>query len=130
MASVKTGYDATLTVTSGSTYTGGELTNVRAFISEEPVDISDLGSIWRERENGLLDWEIAGTKNVAAMASGFLALARLVGTVTVSIKEPGGTGIAFSGVGIITRGGVDFPMGATTEEISIVGDGTAPSVPA
>lgn len=128
---IKTGYNAKLTVTSGSaSYTGAELTNVRVFISEEPIEITDLGSTWRERENGLLDWELSATKNVATMTSGFLALARLAGTVNVTIKEPGSSTVAFSGVGIITRGGVDFPMGASTEELSIVGNGTAPTKPA
>jgi len=131
ITSVKSGYNASLTITSGSsTYTGAELTDVSVSISQEPIDISDLGSTWRERDNGLLDWEITGRKNLATFTSGFLALTRLTDTVNVTVKQPASSSAAFSAVGIITRGVLNLPMGATTEEVTLVGNGTAPTIPA
>lgn len=125
MATNKTGFGAALTV---GVYTGAELTDVRVSINHEPVDITDLASTWRERAEGLLDWEVTGTKNYATEA--FLDLALVATTsVTVAVKQPD-TSVLFSGAGFITRGMTNFPgNAASNEEITVVGNGVAPTVP-
>jgi len=120
----RSGYGASLTVGS---YTGAELTDVRARISHAPVEVSDLASTYVERQPGLLDWEVTGTKNYASEA--FLKLADAARTsVVCKVTDMKGT-VIFSGVGFITNGGTNLPMGAATEEITVVGNGTAPSKP-
>jgi hypothetical protein len=122
----KSGYSAKLSV--GAGYTGAELTNVSVSINHEPVEVSDLASTWRERAKGLLDWEVTGSKNYATQA--FLTIAGSGTTsVAVSIFGPNSaTTAVFTGVGYVTRGMTTFPMGAATEEITVVGNGTAPTI--
>ena len=116
----RSGYGASLTVGS---YTGAELTDVRARISHAPVEVSDLASTWVERQPGLLDWEVTGTKNYASEA--FLTLAMAGRTsVVCKVTDMKGT-VIFSSVGFVTNGGTNLPMGAATEEITVVGNGTA-----
>jgi hypothetical protein len=120
----RSGYGASLTVGS---YTGAELTDVRARISHAPVEVSDLASTWVERQAGLIDWEVTGTKNYASEA--FLTLADAARTSVVCKITDMKSTVIFSGVGFITNGGTNLPMGAATEEITVVGNGTAPSKP-
>ena len=122
----KSGYNAKLSV--GSGYTGAELTDVSVSINHEPVEVSDLASTWRERAKGLLDWEVTGSKNYATQA--FLTIAGSGTTsVAVSIFGPNSaTTAVFTGVGYVTRGMTTFPMGAATETITVVGNGTAPTI--
>lgn len=121
----RTGYNASLTVGS---YTGAELTDVRVRISHSPVDVSDLASTWVERAPGLLDWEITGTKNYASEA--FLTRAVNARTSVICRVTDSRSSVIFSGVGFITAGGTNMPMNAAAnEEITVVGNGTAPSNP-
>jgi hypothetical protein len=118
----KSGYNASLTV--GSGYTGAELTNVSVVVNHEPIEVSDLASVWKERAIGLLDWEVSGSKSYATQA--FVTLAASGRTsVAVKVKDQDGTTI-FSGLGFVTRGLATFPMGAASEEITIVGQGATP----
>lgn len=119
----RSGYNASLTV---GGYTGAELTNVSVSINHEPIEVSDLASTWRERAKGLIDFEVTGSKNYATQA--FLTLAAAGQTsVVVKVSDPDGTTI-FSGVGFVTRGMTTFPMGAATEEVTVVGQGATPVV--
>lgn len=119
----KSGYGASLTVGS---YTGAELTDVHARISHAPVEVSDLASTWVERVPGLLDWEVTGTKNYAAES--FLTRAFNARTSVICKVTDSRSSVIFSGVGFITNGGTNMPMNAAaTEEITVVGNGTAPT---
>jgi hypothetical protein len=121
----KSGYTAKLTV---GGYTGADLTNVSVSISHEPIELTDLASTWKDFAAGLRDWELTGTKNYATQA--FVTLAASGNTsVAVTVFGPNNalTGI-FTGYGYVTRGMATFPQGAATEEITVVGNGTAPTV--
>lgn len=125
----KSGYNASLTVGS---YTGASLTDVTVTLSGQTIDVSDLSDIWRSKTYGLLDWELTGIKNVATEA--FLELMKPAGgaaqtSVAVTVTNPAGTTV-FSGLGWITHASLTYPRGAATEEITVVGNGTAPTVPA
>lgn len=117
----KSGYTASLTV---GAYTGAELTNVSVTLNHEPIEVSDLASVFKERTWGLLDWELTGTKNYVTQA--FLTLAKAGRTsVNTIVKNPAGTTM-FSCPGLVTRGVANYPMGAATEEITVVGMGSTP----
>jgi len=125
----KSGYNASLTIGS---YTGASLTNVTVAINGETIDVSDLSDTWRARTPGLLDWELTGTKNVASEA--FLDLMKPTGaaaqtSVGVKLTNPAGTTV-FSALGWITQAVLTYPRGAASEEITVVGTGTPPTVPA
>lgn len=122
MATNKSGYAATLTVSSLMT----SLTDIRVEINHEPIDVTTLASTWRGRVEGILDWRVTGTRNYTATK--FLKKA-VSGATTfqVGIANPSGTTI-FSATGLITRALVGFPTDASTEEIEVVGMGTAPTV--
>lgn len=121
----KSGYTAVLSV---GGYSGAELTNVSVTVNHEPIEVSDLASTWKEKTKGLLDWELSGSKNYATQAFVTLAAAGQT-SVAVAIYGPNSaTTAVFSAVGFVTRGMATFPQGAATEEITVVGNGTAPTV--
>lgn len=121
----KSGYTAKLTV---GGYTGADLTNVSVSISHEPIELTDLASVWKDYAAGLRDWEVTGSKNYTTQA--FVTLAASGNTsVAVSVYGPNSATTAiFTGYGYITRGMAAYPQGAATEEVTIVGNGTAPTV--
>lgn len=121
----KSGFNASLTV---GAYTGAELDDVTVEINHTPVDVTDLASDYVERVGGLRDWSITGRKRYATQA--FLTLAAS-GTTSVNciVKNPSATTV-FSGPGFVTRGMLNFPKDAAGEEITVVGNGTAPTVAA
>jgi hypothetical protein len=122
----KSGYKAVLSV---GAYAGAELTNVSVSVNHEPIEVSDLASVFKERAIGLLDWEVSGSKNYATQA--FVSLAAAGRTsVSVTIGYSGATSNVFAGVGWVTRGLANFPMGTANEEITVVGNGTAPTIKA
>jgi len=121
MSDVRSGYGATLTITSGTgSYDGAELTDVRVEINHEPIDVTDLASTYRERVGGLLDWTVTGRKNYASNAFISHCAAAPSSIVKATIKNPSGTTV-FAGWGYVTRGLLNFPMGASNEEVQIVG---------
>ena len=123
MASNRSGYNATLWFGATSVV---KSTDIRVEINHEPVEVTNLASIWKERVAGIRDWRITGTRNY--MSTSFLSLAAAATTsVVVKIKSPSGTTI-FSSVGFITRGMGNFPMGMSTEEIEVVSKGTPPVI--
>ena len=99
-------------------YNGAELTDVSITVSHESVDVSDLGSIWKERTFGLMDWEVTGKKNYVSSAFIKLIKSQNTSTFWIGVKNPAGA-IIFKGRGIVLRGSLAIPMGAITEEITI-----------
>jgi hypothetical protein len=127
----KTGYKATLTVGS---YTGVALTNVSVRASGETIDVSDLSSYERQRQFGKVGWELTGSKNLkpsettTVMGKFFASAAAAQPSVGVSVKNPTGACV-FSGTGYVTRAVTTYPMGAATQEFTVVNTPTSPSVP-
>jgi hypothetical protein len=127
----KTGYKATLTVGS---YTGVALTNVSVRASGETIDVSDLSSYERQKQFGKTSWELTGSKNLkpsettTVMGIFFPSAAAAQPSVGVSVKNPTGTCV-FSGTGYVTRAVTTYPMGAATQEFTVVNTPTSPSVP-
>lgn len=119
------GYQASLSIGS---YAGADITNISVTINGEPIDVTCLADTWKKNVNGLRDWEVTGTKNFTTQD--FLtALNSGRTSVLVTITSPAGATV-FSGLGFCTRGVTTFPMGAATEEITVVGQGSTPSVTA
>lgn len=116
----KSGFNASLTI---GTYTGASLTDVSISISQATIDVSDLSNVWTQRAAGLKDWTISGRKNY--VSQDFLTLAAAGTSMVVKVKNQAGV-VIFSGVGRVSQGSLNFPMGAANESIEIQSAGTAP----
>ena len=125
----KSGYDARLLIghaaAGATTYDGAELTNVVVTVSNEPVEVSDLASTYKERTQGLSDVEVTGTKNYVSTKFAKAAASMHVSTFVVTVFNPSGTAV-FAGSMLLTRGAMTIPMGAITEEVTLVGYGPTP----
>ena len=124
------GYTASLylgPVSSGAAdYHGAELTNVSVNVGHEPVEVSDLASVFKERVAGLLDWEVTGSKNYVTQR--FLTRVQSAQTSILcrvfSSAHPPPASAVFTAYGFVTRGLATYPMGAATEEITVQGGST------
>lgn len=121
MSDVRSGYGASLSIVSGTgSYTGAELTDVRVEINHEPVEVTDLASTYRERVGGIIDWRLTANKNYASNAFISHCAAAPSSIVKCTVTNPSGTTV-FQAWGYVTRGMLNFPMGASNEEVEVVG---------
>ena len=128
----KSGYNfkAYIGATSKSTNIA-QVTNIAFSVSGEPVEVSDLASTYKERVQGLSDWEATVSANYQTTQLGKKAAAMAAATsqiFTIVNNKAVPSTTVFSGICLITRIGMAFPMGAATEEMTVVGNGTTPSV--
>lgn len=123
MASVKSGYNAKFVVGGTSML---QATDIRLEINHEAIDITDLASTYRERTGGILDWRATCTSNYATQQA--LTKAAAGGTSGVLTIRDGSGAVVFIGAGFVTRGTINFPTGASNQEIEVVGNGSTPSI--
>jgi hypothetical protein len=125
MATVKSGYNAKFVV-GGTSLLQSE--DISVEVNHEPIDITDLQSTYRERCEGILDWSVTCRSKYASQQVLTKAVAGRT-SVLVTIREgSAATGVIFSGLGFVTTANVNFPMGATNQSITVVGNGGTPSV--
>ena len=120
----KSGYKTTLTI--GATVT--ELTDVSITVNHEPIEVSDLASVWKERTFGMMDFELTAKRNY--VSTHFLKTAATsagVQTVNLTVVDPASVTV-FQGTGMITRATLNMPMGAITEDITFQGAGSVPTI--